>query len=82
MEERVRFARQTRDEAERADPSMRGHPQSVDADPIAAALGVVVGMTDGPAGASRDSAEIEDSGRARRVEDRLAAMRSELGGRG
>lgn len=53
------------------------------ADRIAAALGVVEGMARRTVGAPRDTAlrEREGFGRARRIEDRLAAMRRELGGR-
>ncbi|WP_062207135.1 PspA/IM30 family protein [Aureimonas sp. AU12] len=80
--EQVRIARQAQHEAERADPVMIARPKPVAADRVAAALGVVEGMTDLPAGASRSKAlgKLEDFGRARRIEDRLATMRSELGG--
>lgn len=79
--ERVRIARRARDEAERSATTKGGRTKPGAADRIAAALGVVERMTDLPAGAPRDPAlrELEDFGRARRIEDRLAAMRSELG---
>lgn len=81
--ERVRIARRARDEAERTAPSAGGRAKPQAADRIAAALGVVERMTDLPAGAPRDPAlrELEDFGRARRIEDRLAAMRDEVGER-
>jgi hypothetical protein len=53
-------------------------------DRIAVALGVVERMTDLPAGAPRDPGlkDLEDFGRGRRIEDRLAAMREEIGRKG
>lgn len=52
-------------------------------DRIAAALSSVARLTDLPAGKPRDNdlVELEEFGRQRRIDDRLATLRSELKGK-
>ncbi|RWN51716.1 PspA/IM30 family protein [Mesorhizobium sp.] len=84
-EERVKIARRAR---EAQNPGTAGNAgggfrKPAPEDRIAAALSSVARLTDLPAGKPRDNdlVELEEFGRQRRIDDRLAALRSELKGK-
>ncbi|AZN96511.1 PspA/IM30 family protein [Mesorhizobium sp. M9A.F.Ca.ET.002.03.1.2] len=82
-EERVKIARRAREaQAPGATAATGRFRKPAPEDRIAAALSSVARLTDLPAGTARDNdlAELEEFGRQRRIDDRLAALRSELKG--
>lgn len=84
-EERVKIARRAREaQAPGASATSGGIRRPAPEDRIAAALSSVERLTDLPAGKARDRndlAELEEFGRQRRIDDRLAALRNELKGK-
>ncbi|PSJ57101.1 PspA/IM30 family protein [Pseudaminobacter soli (ex Li et al. 2025)] len=80
-EERVKIARRARENKAGQEGLAIRHPAPEDR--IAAALASVERLTDLPAGKAREThlAELEEFGRRRRIEDRLAALRNELKGK-
>lgn len=77
-EERVKIAHRAREK--KAGPEGLAVRYPAPEDRIAAALASVERLTDLPAGKARDTglAELEEFGRRRRIDDRLAALRDEL----
>lgn len=79
-EERVKIARKARETQSPGASSGGGIRKPAPEDRIAAALSSVERLTDLPSGKPRkdDLAELEELGRRRRIEDRLAALRNEM----
>lgn len=84
-EERVKIARRAREvQNPSAGAAVAGFRKPAPEDRIAAALSSVERLTDLPAGKTRDDAdlaELEEYGRQRRIDDRLAALKQELKGK-
>ncbi len=81
-EERVKIARRARETQKPGAAPAAGLRRPAPEDRIAAALSSVERLTDLPAGKARDNdlAELEEFGRRRRIDDRLAELRNELRG--
>lgn len=79
-EERVKIARRARESSSPGAGAGIGVRKPAPEDRIAAALSSVARLTDLPAGKVRDNdlAELEELGRRRRIDERLASLRSEL----